>query len=175
MNIYLLRHAVARDLEPGDREDADRPLTAEGREKTAMAAGAIECMEIAFDLILSSPYLRTRQTAEIIEERIECGRLEFTEALAPGGSFQALVQLLQRWKPAPENVLLVGHEPFLSGFISLLVAGPSGFGVRMKKGALCKLTVTSLRHGRSAELQWLLTAKQMCLFSSGRGRKKSNS
>lgn len=75
------------------------------------------------------------------------------------------MEFLDRLQPTPESVLLVGHEPFLSGLVSLLVAGNEGFCVVMKKGGLCKLAIDSLKHGRCAVLEWLLTPKQMGLMA----------
>jgi phosphohistidine phosphatase SixA len=62
-------------------------------------------------------------------------------------------------------VLLVGHEPYLSGLVSLLASGGATLTVVMKKGGLCKLTTGSLIHGRCATLEWLLTPKQMALMA----------
>jgi phosphohistidine phosphatase SixA len=76
----------------------------------------------------------------------------------------ALVELLKRHKPPVESVLLVGHEPSLSGFIWLLVAGGRDASIVMKKGGLAKLTIGSLHHGRCAVLEWLLTPKQLVLM-----------
>ena len=61
-------------------------------------------------------------------------------------------------------MLLVGHEPYLSGLISLLVSGEATCAVVMKKGGLCKLSIESLKPGRCAALEWLLTPKQMGLM-----------
>jgi phosphohistidine phosphatase len=166
MNLYILRHGIAADLDThGLANDADRPLTPEGERKVWQIAEAMEKLEVSFDLLLSSPYLRARRTAEIVAEHLEAGRrLELTDALTPGGSTRRLVELLNRAQPSPEGILLVGHEPYLSGLISLLVAGKETFGVILKKGGLCKLTIESLKHGRCADLQWLLTPKQMLLM-----------
>ena len=76
-----------------------------------------------------------------------------------------LVELLNHLQPSAESVLLVGHEPYLSGLISLLVSGNASFAVVMKKGGLCKLSTESLQPGRCATLEWLLTPKQMALMS----------
>jgi phosphohistidine phosphatase len=166
MNLYILRHGIAADLDThGLANDADRPLTPEGERKVWQIAEAIEKLELSFDLILSSPYLRARRTAEIVAEHMEAGRkLELSDTLTPDGSTRRLVDLLNRVRPSPESILLVGHEPYLSGLISLLVSGKETFGVVMKKGGLCKLTIDSLKHGRCADLQWLLTPKQMLLM-----------
>src|SRR5208283_4502871 len=115
MNLYILRHGIG--TEPDARafaKDADRPLTSEGKRKLGQVAGAMEALELSFDLILSSPYLRARQTAEIIAEALKARkRLEISDSLTPGGSTKKLVELLNRLQPSPENVLLVGHEPYL--------------------------------------------------------------
>jgi phosphohistidine phosphatase len=167
MNLYILRHGIAVEPgTPGYEKDADRPLTQEGERKLWQVAEAMEALELSFDLILSSPYLRARQTAEIVAEALKARkRLELSDSLAPGGSTKKLVELLNRHQPPPDNVLLVGHEPYLSGLISLLVAGDTTSAVTMKKGGLCKLSTESLKHGRCAALEWLLTPKQMALMS----------
>jgi len=167
MNLYILRHGIAVEPgTPGYAKDADRPLLPEGERKLGQIAEAMEALDLSFDLILSSPYLRARQTAEIVAEAIEARKkLEFSDILVPGGSTKKLVEFLNRLQPPPESVLLVGHEPFLSGLVSLLVAGNQGCSVVFKKGGLCKLTVESLAPGRCAALEWLLTPKQMALMA----------
>jgi len=167
MNLYLLRHGLA--VEPGTFEfgrDADRPLVPKGESKLKKIAAAMKAMEISFDLILSSPYVRARQTAEIVAAGLGVHKeLQFSDTLMPAGSMKKLVELINQLQPAPENVLLVGHEPFMSELISLLASGKTDFAVVMKKGGLCKLAVQSLHAGRCAALEWLLTPKQMALMS----------
>ena len=167
MNLYILRHGIAVEPgTPGYENDADRPLTPEGERKLLQIAEAMEELDLAFDLILSSPYRRARETAEIVAEALKLRKkLEFSDSLTPGGSTKKLVEYLSRLQPQPDQVLLVGHEPYLSGLVSLLVAGNPGFSVVFKKGGLCKLTAESLIQGRCAALEWLLTPKQMALMS----------
>jgi phosphohistidine phosphatase len=163
MNLYILRHGIAVEPgTPGYEKDADRPLTPEGERKLLQIAEAMESLDLTFDLILSSPYLRARQTAEIVAEALKARKkLELSDSLTPGGSARKLLETLNRLQPPPENVLLVGHEPYLSGLISLLVSGEATLAVVMKKGGLCKLATEALKHGRCATLEWLLTPKQM--------------
>jgi phosphohistidine phosphatase len=167
MNLYILRHGIATEPNAqGLAKDADRPLTPEGKRKLWQIAEAMAALELGFDLVLSSPYVRARQTAEIIVEALKARkRLEFSDSLTPGGSTKKLVDLLNHLQPPPESVLLVGHEPYLSGLISLLVSGDASLAVVMKKGGLCKLSTASLKHGRCAALEWLLTPKQMALMA----------
>jgi phosphohistidine phosphatase len=161
MNLYLLRHGLAVELGThGLAKDADRPLTPEGKQKLRRTAEAMQKLELRFELVLSSPYVRARETAEIVAGAFKLrDEIEFSDALVPGGSTRELIHWLNHRDP--ENALLVGHEPYLSSLISLLVAGDAGLAVTMKKGGLCKLAAETLRHGRCASLEWLLTPKQM--------------
>ena len=167
MDLYVLRHGIATDPTAHDfAKDADRPLTPEGKRKLRQVAEAMGALELSFDLILSSPYLRARQTAEVIAEVLkERKRLELSDSLTPSGSPRKLVEQLNHLQPSPGSVLLVGHEPYLSSLISLLVSGDASFAVVMKKGGLCKLSTESLKPDRCATLEWLLTPKQMALMS----------
>lgn len=167
MNLYILRHGIAVD--PGSPDypnDADRPLTPKGERKLQRIAEAMLALELCFDVILSSPYVRARQTAEVMAEVFHARKkLELTDSLTPGGNPRKLIELLHGLVPAPDDVLLSGHEPFLSGLISLLVAGEPGLLVVMRKGGLCRLSVEHLKPGRCATLEWLLTPKQMALMA----------
>jgi len=166
MTLYLLRHGLA--VEPGSdgfSKDSERPLTAKGKTKMSKIAAAMQALDLTFDLILSSPYVRASQTAEIVAEAFQARKkLEFSEALVPGANGRKLVALLNHLSPQPQSVILVGHEPFLSEFISLLLAGHSGVPIVMKKGGLCQLTAESLQAGPCATLDWLLTPKHMLLM-----------
>ena len=167
MNIYVLRHglAVARGT-PGIAKDSDRPLTPKGKRKLGLIAEAMKALGLSFDLILSSPYLRARQTAAIVAGALNVRKkLKYSDSLTPGGSSKKLIEHLNRLKPLPENVLLVGHEPYLTRLVSMLVSGETGFAVVMKKGGLCKLSTEPLEHRQCATLEWLLTPRQMALIA----------
>src|SRR6266536_5190606 len=103
MKLYLLRHGEA--VEPGDPKfanDAERPLTPKGIQRTKLLAYTLRQMEISFDVIVSSPLVRARETAEIVERGLRLhGRLEFTEHLAPSGDVEKLVHQLNKLRPAP--------------------------------------------------------------------------
>jgi phosphohistidine phosphatase len=167
MNLYILRHGLAVDAgTDGFEKDAERPLTPKGERKLWRIAQALEELEISFDWILSSPYVRARRTAEIIAEaQNNRKKVELTDHLAPAGSVKKLFELINRREPAPADVLLVGHEPSLSGLISLLLSGSSQVAVVMKKAGLCKLCIEELEAGHCATLEWLLTPKQLCLMA----------
>ena len=167
MNIFILRHGVAVERgTAGFERDADRPLTAKGERRMERIVDAMEAMDLSFDVILSSPYVRARQTAEIVARGLGLKKkLEFTDDLTPGGESRALVTALNRRDPRPDSVLLVGHEPYLSELLSTLTCGDGRMLIDFKKGGLCKLEAENLRHGRCATLSWLLTPRQMGLMA----------
>lgn len=113
MKLFLLRHGLA--VEAGARrfaKDSERPLTPKGERKLWTIAEAVKALGLSFDRILSSPYLRASQTAEIIVAALGAQQeLELSDTLAPAGSPAKLIEHLNRLNPAPESVLLVGHEP----------------------------------------------------------------
>jgi len=166
MDLFILRHGLAADRGSFDaKSDAERQLTEEGRRRTKSAAEAMKALEIEFDRVFSSPFLRATQTAEIVARGLNSRlKVEACPPLASPGDSRALIALIGKLKPQPASLLLVGHEPHLSELISLLITGDKAAGITLKKGALCKLAVEGLRHGRCASLQWLMTARQMHLI-----------
>jgi len=159
MEIYVLRHGIAVNRgTPGYKKDSDRPLTPEGEEKLHQIAKAMLAMELKFDLILSSPYLRSKQTAQLVAAELD-EEITLTDLLTPDGNPLELIRELNDEKP--QSVLLVGHEPYLSGLISVLVTGESHATIELKKGGLCKLSADRVAYGQCATLNWLLTPKQL--------------
>ena len=161
MKLYSLRHGEAADHnDPRFENDAERPLTIKGTQRTKALAHALRQWEITFDTILSSPLVRARETAEIVARGLKLnGRLELCDQLAPSGDVEKLVNQINTLRPAPESVLLVGHEPYLSNLISLLCAGGPNLSLTLKKGGLCRMEVEQLRTARCAQLEWLLAPR----------------
>jgi phosphohistidine phosphatase len=154
MDLYILRHGLAADKDdPRYPNDEDRPLTQEGQKKTLGVARRMKHIGMSFDLILSSPLARARQTAEITASVLGCkNRLKFSQNLAPEGNKRVLLKGL---KPTLKRVLLVGHEPYLSELVSVLLSGKPGLAIDLKKGGLCKLEVEEVRYGRCGILHFL--------------------
>jgi len=163
MELYILRHGLAGEFgDPRYLDDSQRPLTAEGKRKMHQAALGMKALGLSFDLAFSSPYLRARQTAEIVCRQLDClDILQITENLEPGRDPRKLIAEINENDPKNKSVLIAGHEPFLSGLIAYLISGSHSPQVEFKKGALCKLEIGELKYGRCAELHWLLASKQM--------------
>ena len=161
MNLYLMRHAIAVDADE-NTEDQQRALTEKGRKKLERIARNFEKLDLEFDLILTSPYLRARQTADVVADTlaIKARNVLETENLTPLGFADKLVEEITA-RGTLENLLIVGHEPFLSQLIGMLVAGDASLSIEMKKAGLCKLSIERLSYGRCARLEWLLTPAQL--------------
>ena len=162
MKLYLLRHAIAAERDPDKYpDDALRPLTAAGSKKMIKVADALDQMGLKVDLILSSPFLRARQTAEIARKRLHLRkeRLLLIDALAPSRDPGTLVAEIQA-KYVVDNLLLVGHEPDLSNLVSLLLSGDTTIPITMKKAGICCLSVEELVAGKCAGLEWLINPGQ---------------
>jgi len=156
VNLYILRHAKAGERSARYPDDSKRPLTDDGEKEMFRVAEGMRAMELHFDLILSSPFVRAKRTAEIVEEIFKTKKLRFTRNLASGADAQNLIAELNNDFSSLENILLVGHEPDLSGLISLLCTGGENLSLNFKKAGLCKLTVSELRANHCAQLEWLL-------------------
>jgi len=167
MNLYLLRHGIAVDPSaPGFARDAERPLTPKGKRRLQQIAEAMGVLSISFDVILSSPYVRAKQTAEIVGRSFKRRKqLKFSDELTPGGNPKLLIQHLNDLRPKPKNILLVGHEPYLSKLIALLTTGNTNMEIDLKKGSLCKLEAESLSYGRCATLVCLLAPRHLVLMT----------
>lgn len=163
MDLLLLRHAIAVDFGTSEvSEDSERYLTKEGEKKMRRIAGAMRALGLHIDLILTSPFLRARQTAHIVAEEFGLEKsLESTSFLEPGQSLEKLVSLVQRRTKHAGSIVLVGHEPALSMLISVLIGGNTTVSIALKKGGLCRLQADAFHYGRCATLQWLLTPRQL--------------
>ena len=166
MELYLLRHAIAVPRgTPGYGDDSKRPLTPEGEKKMHRIARAMQALDVDFDLILSSPFTRARQTAEIVAEVFQAEKkLALEDSLAVGGDLRKLIRRINAVYGTLEGILLIGHEPSMSELISVLIAGDTRVSLTLRKGGLCRLTTDVLRYGQCATLDWLLAPKQLTLL-----------
>jgi phosphohistidine phosphatase len=152
MRVYFLRHGKA-DRSQWDGDDHARPLTAEGEDAMRREAKTMRAMDLALDVIVTSPLARARMTAEIVADELGLGgRLVEDDRLAPGFDVRRLEQLLAAHGPA-ESVMVVGHEPDFSATVAELIGGGD---IVMKKGGLARVDVTAPAAG-GGQLVWLLT------------------
>ncbi len=157
MEIYLLRHGIAEDRSKSGR-DADRRLTDEGREKLRRVLERAHSAGVSPSLILSSPYKRAIETAEIAARELGYdGKIVRVDCLTPESSPPAVWMEIVSHRHEPA-VLLAGHEPLFSAIIAYML-GSSHAMVNFKKAALVRIDVDSFGAEPAGVLQWMLTAK----------------
>ena len=160
IEVYLVRHAIAEDRDPARwPDDSRRPLTEEGAASFRRAARGLQRIVPTVDRVLSSPYPRALQTAEILRDDAGWPAPEPREQLTAASSPDAALELL-RDQGANTSVALVGHEPNLSSFASLLLTGnDTALEVELKKGGVIALDWAADPGSAAALLRWIATPR----------------
>jgi phosphohistidine phosphatase len=151
MRLYFLRHGLADWPDWDPARDHERPLTKEGLKKMKEQAKTLLALDLKLDAILSSPYTRAYQTADIVAAKLRLD-VRTEPRLAPGFNMDQLKEIVASFNDE-QALLLVGHEPTFSMVIAELIGGGR---VQMKKGALARVDVNRELQG---ELVWLLQPK----------------
>jgi phosphohistidine phosphatase len=158
MEVYLLRHGIADDDSPTGR-DADRPLTSQGRRKLHELLAVAAAAGVAPDVIVSSPYVRARQTAEIAREVLGCKEeLHFANALVPEADPEEVWMEVRNAYRGSAAILLASHEPLMGRCLGFLLGHPGMF-VDFKKGALARVDVEGIGIQPRGILKWMLVPK----------------
>ena len=157
MILYIVRHGIAVDrTDPKSPPEAERPLTAKGVQKTRAAALGLKELGVKPDVLITSPYVRAAQTAEIFAEALgfPASKIRVSEALKPAANPAEIVKELSHLKA--KEAMCFGHAPHVDQLISQL-AGGRGVFTSLKKAGVAALEHTgthSVWH-----LQWILTPK----------------
>ncbi len=141
--------------------DDRRPLTPKGRRRMRRGAVGLRALLDSVDRLATSPLVRARETAAIVGTVFGV-EPSVVEGLAPGGRFESILA----WAAGTETAAVVGHEPDLAEFVAWLLTGTRGRFVRLKKGAACLLSFSAEPGPGGAELEWLLTPKQLRLIGN---------
>jgi phosphohistidine phosphatase len=153
--LYLVRHAIAADRGDKYPDDAKRPLTHKGIARMRQAVRGLRTTDPAIDLVLTSPYARARQTAEILVAGLSPSpALEALETLAPGQPPAGLADALRQYA-SHKTIALVGHEPDLGVLAAWLIGAREP--LVFKKGGIARIEVTGFPPGRDGQLVWLAT------------------
>jgi phosphohistidine phosphatase len=159
MQLYIVRHGIAIDREdPKCPPDPERYLTDEGMEKTKQVAKGVVEIGAVPDLMLSSPYLRAVQTAEIFAAALEYNKQKIrkTDLLLPGADPMQLFRELAREKQA-SAIFVFGHAPHLDDLIATAI-GSKHHVTSLKKSGVALVELRRLIPP-SGELVWLATPK----------------
>jgi len=163
MDLYIIRHGLAHPLgQKNDFTDEKRMLTAQGRDRMREIAKGLRKLEVRPEMILTSPFARARETAEIVADSlaVDAKMLMLTSNLAPGSPFENVLAEIKEKKHV-ESIALVGHEPDLGELAGLIVSGDSAFALPLRKGGACCIHVTERIPSFRGVLVWLLTPKQL--------------
>lgn len=160
MKLFFLRHGIAEDAH-GTMRDFDRALTDEGRTQLDLIARALVRLGISPGLILTSPLVRARQTAEHVAPALACP-IEVASELQPGCILEDLQRLLQRYQH--ETIMLVGHEPDFSSLAARLINADER-GIVLKKAGLIRIEVQGRPQAGRGRLSALLTPKMLTLIA----------
>lgn len=152
MRLYFLRHAEA---EPDFLDDYNRRLTPKGVEQTEKVTQFCQRNGLFPDLVLTSPVVRARQTADKVFGKMGGSEIVECAWLACGMTPATLMDELAGYAKFA-NVCLVGHEPDFSESIAFL----SGSRLNVRKASLTLVDLPSVRSG-AGELQFSIPARLM--------------
>lgn len=143
MQLFVIRHGVAQDPEPGV-DDAARVLTANGKAKLRQAVRGLHALELRFARVLTSPWRRAAQTARLLAP-IADGEPIATALLTQPPRAELLALIAERTEPTA----VVGHEPWLSGLVAWLAFGDTRHGdaLLIKKAGVIWLEGTTVPGG----------------------------
>lgn len=155
--LYLIRHGVAEERGEAWPDDAKRPLTARGMLRVRKAVRGLARLGVSIDVVLTSPLVRARQTAEIVAGGFDPRpQLVNADSLAPGGAYRAVVADLEK-HARRSHIALVGHEPDIGELAARLI--DTRHPVEFKKGAICRIDVGTLPPTGPGTLRWFLTPR----------------
>ncbi|HEY8550797.1 MAG TPA: phosphohistidine phosphatase SixA [Vicinamibacterales bacterium] len=165
IQLHLIRHAIAEERGPAWPDDRVRPLSDEGRRCMKRQAAGFVSLGDRPDLILTSPLVRTRQTADIVAAAFDDPpRIVELPALAPDGKPKEVAQALETYSRRP-SLALVGHEPGLGELAAFLIGARAP--LPFKKGGMALIEVALLPPpAGSGELRWLLPPRILRRLSS---------
>lgn len=158
MELYLIRHGIAQER-TSDIEDEKRSLTEAGHQKTEQVAKQLRKFGLRFDVILTSPLVRSRQTAEILQAAGLSHKIEESSYLAPNGDIYDWLKFIEQWQPQPETIAIVGHQPDLGQWAEILIWGETRSQLILKKAGVIGLTMPQNSPMGYSSLFWLTPPK----------------
>jgi phosphohistidine phosphatase len=157
--LYLIRHGLAEERGDAWPDDAKRPLTDKGMSRMRKAVRGLAGLGMSLDVVLSSPLVRARQTAEIVAAGLSPRpSLVSADSLVPEGTFAAVIAELEK-QAKKTRIALVGHEPSIGELAAQLIG--SRHAIEFRKGAVCRIDLEALPPSGPGALRWLLTPKIM--------------
>ena len=159
LELYLIRHGEAEDRSEDYPDDSKRPLTSQGMARLRREARALDALGVSFDHIITSPLVRTKQTADALAETMKSRPpVSTSDALAPAGTPAAVMQELGRHMKKG-SVALVGHEPNIGELAARLIG--ARVPIEFKKGAVARIDFDVFPPKGMGQLRWFATPKML--------------
>ncbi len=167
MLLLIVRHADAgdaREFAASGRPDSERPLSNKGRAQMRGVTRAASAQVPGCTLVLSSPYVRAVQTAELLVGAWPDAELATTPALEPGAHPEQLVEALAGYGKR-KAVAVVGHEPDLGALATWCMTGHDESRIPFRKAGACLLEFERGIERGGGELLWLMGPKHLAAIS----------
>jgi phosphohistidine phosphatase len=159
IELYLVRHGLAAARGEAWPDDTKRPLTHKGIARLRREAQGLTALGVAFDQIVTSPLVRSRQTAEILAEASGSKpSMATSDALAPEGTVAQAIEDLGKYGRR-RRIAIVGHEPNIGELAAKLIGARAA--LEFKKGAICRIDVETLPPARPGRLRWFVSPKML--------------
>ena len=160
MRLILFRHGPAgeRDVSRWP-DDALRPLSERGIERTRAAAEGLLRIEPDVRHIFTSPLARASESAEILARSYDGVKVQKADALRPGGSYRQVIELAAKL-PGDDVAVLVGHEPDLGKLAGLLLFGAPA-ALPLRKAGACAFDFDAKPAAGRGRLAWLLPPRML--------------
>jgi phosphohistidine phosphatase len=159
LELYLIRHGLAAERGDEYPDDSKRPLTSDGIKKLQKSAKALEALEVGFDHIITSPLLRTKQTADVFAEGLTSKpSVSTSDALAPAGTPAGVIQELGKHM-RKARIALVGHEPNIGELAARLIG--SRVPLEFKKGGICRIDFDVFPPKGRGQLRWFVPPRML--------------
>lgn len=159
ISLYLVRHGIAAARGDEWPDDSKRPLLPRGVARLRRSAEALEALGVHFDIVLTSPLVRARQTAETLAAHLSPKPpVQVIDTLAPGESYASFLDDLAKIARGTD-VAAVGHEPDLGQFAARLIGAKQP--IELKKGAVCRIDLDGLPVTAPGHLRWFITPRML--------------
>lgn len=142
MRVWLIRHSNAVEAGRFDGADADRPLTGEGNRRARRFFRSLASLHPRPDVVIASEAVRARETADFFCRAFELSRFRIDAALNPDAPARCIVQIIRRHRKTCPFLVIIGHEPALSGAASQLTSA-GHLSLKLRKCGLVELEIPS--------------------------------
>ncbi|MBS1536977.1 MAG: phosphohistidine phosphatase SixA [Bacteroidetes bacterium] len=159
MLLYIIRHGIA-EKPTGFLPDKDRSLTSEGTAIVSKLANALNSKGVKPDLIISSPYLRAKQTADLLANGLKyTNSIETDNRLMPNATMTFLQEILLE-NSDKSSLMIISHEPAVSEFSTTLCASNADRVYGFSPASICCVIVESIPTIRGS-LYWFASAEEI--------------